>query len=114
MSRSPRAQLPSILGLGIEAVWRFIRNATASVVPVRGNFVADNLLALREAAVTGLGVTVLSKALVAESIESERLLVVLPKWRLKQRPVHALWPQHMRASPKVRAFISILVDRMGA
>jgi DNA-binding transcriptional LysR family regulator len=100
-------------GWGSKPVWRFIRNAATSVVPVRGGFIADNLLAIREAAAAGLGVTVLSKALVGKLIENGELVRVLPKWRLKQRPVHALWPQHMRALPKVRAFISILEERMG-
>lgn len=98
---------------GRHPVWRFRRGRETRTVPVSGGFRADSVLALRRAAIAGLGITVQAVALVAEAIADGRLEVVLPEWQLRSRPTMIVWPPHMRNSAKLRSFVDFVTEHLG-
>jgi DNA-binding transcriptional LysR family regulator len=98
---------------GPKAHWRFVRDAETCLVPVEGRFRADNIVALRRAALAGLGVAVQARVFVAEALAAGALQAVLPEWTLRARPTRIVWPQHMRGSAKLRAFVDFIVRRLG-
>jgi DNA-binding transcriptional LysR family regulator len=93
------------------AEWRFVDAAgkTASVV-VRGSLAANTSVALRSAALAGLGLTLSSTFIVGADLATGQLLPLLPGWTSPPRQLYALYPHSRHMSPKVRAFVDYAVD----
>lgn len=98
---------------GPDPVWRFAKGDEVKAVPVSGGFASDNVVALRRAAMAGMGIVVQAEALVHEALAAGLLRPVLPGWELRARPTMLVWPQHMRNSAKLRSFVDFIQDRMG-
>lgn len=98
---------------GEHPVWRFRRGEETRAVPVVGAFRSDSVIALRRAALTGLGVAVLAEALIGEAIATGTLQRILPEWELRARPTVLAWPPYMRASAKLRSFVEFIGERLG-
>ncbi|HTH43493.1 MAG TPA: LysR family transcriptional regulator [Oxalicibacterium sp.] len=72
---------------------------------IRPRMSTDSLYALRNAALAGLGVGVMSAWLVANDIEEGRLLHLVPEWRAPPLPVYLVYP-HARFYPaRLRLFV---------
>ena len=56
-------------------------------------FVTDNLLAVKEAAIAGLGITRQPTALAAPSVAEGSLRQMLPRWSLAPMTIYALYPR---------------------
>ena len=98
---------------GEHPVWRFRRGEETRTVPVAGAFRSDSVIALRRAAIVGLGVAVLAEALIDEAVAAGTLQRILPEWHLRARPTVLVWPPYMRASAKLRSFVDFLSERLG-
>jgi DNA-binding transcriptional LysR family regulator len=72
--------------------------------------VSEGVTSLREAILTGLGITVLPEWLVEGDLVSGRLVRVLPKWRARELPVHVVYPAQRRLPLRVRTFIDFAVN----
>jgi DNA-binding transcriptional LysR family regulator len=84
---------------------------TVEIVP-RGRFATDNAETLRAAAVDGLGLVCLLDFMVRPDVEAGRLRTILDGKCVETRPIYAVQPFHRHPSPKVRAFIDFLVERL--
>lgn len=71
-------------------------------------YVADDMYALRQAAIDGVGIVQLADYLVADQIASGELEPILPDWHLKSGIVHAVFPSRRGLSPAVRSFVDYL------
>src|SRR4030095_2736501 len=67
--------------------WRFKRDRTEYVVPVRSRFVASSLESACDAARAGIGITVAFSYHVAESVKSGELLPFLQDFQPPPQPV---------------------------
>jgi DNA-binding transcriptional LysR family regulator len=74
-------------------------------IAVRGTLQANTNVALRAAAVAGLGIANAAAFIVREELERGKLVEVLPGYTPKARELYALYPQNRHLSPKVRAFV---------
>lgn len=79
-------------------------------VSVRGNLQANTGIALRSAALAGLGIAATSSFIVHDDLRRGDLLHVLPEFTLKPRDLYAIYPQNRHLSPKVRAFVDFTAD----
>lgn len=77
-------------------------------VALRPRLATDNLYALREAALQGLGVAVISRWLVAEDLASGALLQLTPDWEAAPLPVHIAYPYAKVYPPALRAFVDAM------
>ncbi|MCL6486226.1 MAG: substrate binding domain-containing protein, partial [Janthinobacterium lividum] len=93
------------------AEWLFT-DAGGSVhkVAVRGSLQANTSIALREAAVGGMGIAGAAAFIVRDALRSGKLLEVLPGYTLRPRTLYALYPHSRQLSPKVRAFVDFAVQ----
>ena len=90
--------------------WEFVGPAGESArVRVTGNLQTNSSEAIRAAARGGLGVCHAPDWLVAEDLASGLLTTLLPNWRGKPFPIHAVYPAHRKNVAKIDAFISHLM-----
>jgi DNA-binding transcriptional LysR family regulator len=80
-------------------------DGTPHPVIVRGNLQANTGIALRAAALAGLGIAASGSFIVHEDLRRGDLVHVLPTFTLKPRELYVLYPQNRHLSPKVRAFV---------
>ncbi|MFO1407755.1 MAG: LysR family transcriptional regulator [Steroidobacteraceae bacterium] len=69
----------------------------------------NNVFAVRDAALRGLGIAQLPE-MVAASAKRGQLVRLLEDWSIEQVPVHAVFPSSRYLTPKVRAFIDYAVE----
>lgn len=92
--------------------WTFAGDARA---PEGGGvMVVDQGTLLVEAARAGLGVCQVFDFMVDDDVRAGRLVEVLAPYAVASEPIHALTLPRRASSPKVRAFLDFLVDRLGA
>lgn len=75
------------------------------VATVQGSLQANTSVALRAAALGGLGIINAASFIVCEDLRRGSLVSLLPGYTQRPRELHALYPQSRHLSPKVRAFI---------
>src|SRR6185503_15217321 len=100
---------------GPEREWRFPRpdRQGAEVVVVRGRLDVNGGMALREAALAGLGVILQPELMLKDDIESGRLVRLFPNWPAATWPVHVMHLPDARITPKLESFVSFLRETLG-
>ncbi|WP_085726790.1 LysR family transcriptional regulator [Pseudomonas sp. R37(2017)] len=70
--------------------------------------VTDDLLALRHAAVAGIGIVHLPSVVVRDEIAAGQLVELVPGWTPKSGIIHAIFPSRRGLLPSVRTLIDFL------
>jgi DNA-binding transcriptional LysR family regulator len=86
-------------------VWSFRSPGGEESVTVQGSLQANTSVALRAAALAGLGIISAASFIVHEDVRRGALTALLPDYPQRPRELYALYPQSRHLSPKVRAFI---------
>ena len=81
-------------------------------VNINGRIAANNSLAVRQAALEGLGIIELNSYLVGPEIAAGRLVRLLPQYEPRELSIYAVFAQRRYLAPKVRVFIDALLARM--
>ena len=93
------------------AQWSFTDGDGAThKVDVRGSLQANTSVALREAAMGGMGIAGAAAFIVRDALRSGQLVEVLPGYTLRPRTLYALYPHSRKLSPKVRVFVDFAVQ----
>jgi DNA-binding transcriptional LysR family regulator len=89
--------------------WNFMSKEQHYIsVPVRGEIICNNSLALREILLRGSGITMAPTFLVGDDIAHNRLVSVLDDYQIKPISVYAVYPHRQYLAAKVRAFLDFL------
>jgi DNA-binding transcriptional LysR family regulator len=80
--------------------------------PVNSVYVSDNLFAIREAALIGLGVAALPVSICREAIDSGKLIRVCPGWSPSPMEFFALYPSRRGLAAAGRRFVEYLQKEM--
>jgi DNA-binding transcriptional LysR family regulator len=70
--------------------------------------VSDDMIALRSAAIVGVGIVHLPLLMVSDEIREGKLKHLLPGWAPKRHVVHAVYPSKRGLLPSVRALLDYL------
>jgi len=89
------------------------KGETASAEP-RARLVADESVALLQAAAAGLGITCLPESICRHHVARGELKRVLPQWNAGSVTTTALVPHRRSLLPSVRAVLGFLSERLGA
>jgi DNA-binding transcriptional LysR family regulator len=90
-------------------VWRMNGpDGAAALVTHTPRFIANDMVALRFAALEGLGVAQLPLMMVRKDVEEGLLVEALPQWAPKSGVVHALFPSRRGLLPAVRSLVDFL------
>jgi len=88
-----------------DSVWRFERDGKRHLVKIDGPFYSNSGIALRQAALQGLGIAVLPRYAIAADLASGTLVPLLRRYRLPPRPLVAVYPRSVARLPKVKTFL---------
>ncbi len=95
-------------------LWRFRRDGDLQEVRPRVVLRASNTLALRQAAIEGLGVTVLADWVIDDALADGRLVAACPEWEAAvsvfDAAVWLVFPTRRYMPAPVRAFVDWLLD----
>lgn len=109
--------LPS-LGLGTPQqsfAWTLFGPGEAqATVNHRPCFITTDMIALRCAAMAGVGVVQLPLLMVAPQLEDGSLVRVISDWAPRREIIHAVFPSKRGLLPSVRALIDFLAERFEA
>lgn len=89
------------------------RDGTAASVKVQGRLQANLGEVVRDAVLSGLGISLHSTWHVCDDIVAGRLRVVLPEYSLPDSAISAVMPARRLVLPRVRAFTDFLSDALG-
>jgi DNA-binding transcriptional LysR family regulator len=79
-------------------------------VTVQGNLQANTSIALRAAALAGLGIVNAASFILHDDVQRGALVKLLPAYTQQPRELYALYPQNRHLSPKVRAFVDFAAE----
>jgi DNA-binding transcriptional LysR family regulator len=79
-----------------------------AIVHHRPRLVSDDMMALRNAAIAGVGIVHLPLLVVSDEIRSGQLVHLLPTWAPRRYVVHAVYPSKRGLLPSVRALLDYL------
>lgn len=85
---------------------------TSTKVSISPRLRANNVFAVREACVSGLGIAQLPIVVADPSVQAGLLHRVLALWILPSVPVHAVFASARYLTPKVRSFVDLAAEAM--
>jgi DNA-binding transcriptional LysR family regulator len=72
------------------------------------------MMALCDAAVSGVGIVQLPKMMIGEQLASGKLICLLPEWAPRREIIHVVFPSRRGVLPSVRALIDYLAEHFQA
>jgi DNA-binding transcriptional LysR family regulator len=89
-------------------------DGATSIIRHRPRFITEDMVALRLAALRGVGVCQFPAFVVADDIKAGRLIDPLPEWSPKAGIIHAVLPTRRGLLPSVRALLDFLAKDYAA
>jgi len=97
--------------LAVENQWTLVGADGEHTVSVKGLLCSNNGEVLRDAAVRGLGITLLPRFLVGKELQQKTLQIVLPDYQASQLSISVIYPVNRHLSTKVRLLVGFLQER---
>ena len=93
-------------------LWPFSVNGKVINIPISGSLKSNDTLALANAAVEGLGITMLPQSMLSELIRQNKLFPILQDFLPPAREVHLLYKSDKQQLPKLKMFIEFITNSM--
>jgi DNA-binding transcriptional LysR family regulator len=94
-------------------IWHLIGpDGEQASVQINGRPTINSALAVRQAALEGLGIVELNSYLVGDDIAAGRLARLLPQYRPKELHFYAVYAERRFLAPKIRVFVDAMLARM--
>jgi DNA-binding transcriptional LysR family regulator len=90
--------------------WLFAQGDVDHSLSISGNLTANNVDALRRAAILGQGLVYLPPFVLSEDVESGRLVRLLTEFPAPEFPINAIYPHREFVPSKVRNFIDSAIQ----
>ena len=91
--------------------WTFLGEGGEETIAIRGSFCSNNGDVLAEAAMQGLGITLLPDFIVEEGLADGRLVRVLEDYERAPLTLFALYPSRRHVPAKTRIFLQHLLEQ---
>jgi len=89
----------------------FARDGVEQTFPISPILISEGVTSVREATRAGLGIAILPDWLIAEDLHAERLVRVLPRWKMTL-PLHVVYAGQRLLPARISAFIDFAVAYM--
>ncbi|OXY83468.1 LysR family transcriptional regulator [Oceanimonas doudoroffii] len=93
--------------------WRFLEQGRPRAFRLPSGWHCNSGLALKDAAIKGLGIVQLPDYYVTEELEKGLLVSLLDEFRLPDDGVWVVYPNNRHLSPRVRLLVDYLVEQLG-
>ncbi|MCC5851411.1 MAG: LysR family transcriptional regulator [Alkalimonas sp.] len=80
-------------------------------LPFQPRYTTTDMLALKTAALSGVGVVQLPLLMLQQELAEKRLVQLLPDWEPRREVIHLVFPSRRGLLPAIRALIDFLVER---
>lgn len=94
--------------------WQLINGKQRSGVKVAGAVSADDIIALKELALQGLGIAIVPTFICRDDLAANRLQRVLPGWIADTSAISVVYPAQKFQHPKLKVFIEEIVKFLTA
>lgn len=108
----PAHDVLAFAGGSHQATWTLSQGERHERVTLQPRLKANNVFAVRDAAVAGLGIAQLPLIVAGPALQGGQLRHVLAGWSPPGVPVHAVFASARYLTPKVRGFIDLAVEAM--
>lgn len=99
---------------GVEREWRFtLADGSQQIVSVPGRLDINGGMALREAALAGLGIILQPEMMVGRDIAAGRLVRLFPELPALNFPVHIVYLPEHKLVAKLSSFVEFMIERFG-
>ncbi|MDX2229762.1 MAG: LysR family transcriptional regulator [Leptolyngbyaceae cyanobacterium bins.349] len=99
--------------LAVDAQWTLIGLDGEQTISVNGVWCSNNGEVLKDAAVRGLGITLLPTFIVGQELQQGTLQIVLPDYHPPELSISVIYPVHRHLSTKVQLLVDFLQERFG-
>jgi len=99
--------------LAIEDHWTLIGSDGEQTISVNGVLCSNNGEVLRDAAIRGLGITLLPLFIVGQDLQQGKLQIILPDYHPPELSISLIYPVNRHLSTKVRLLVDFLQERLG-
>ncbi len=96
-----------------ENQWTLIGPDKVHTIPVHGMLCSNNGEVLKDAAVRGLGITLLPRFIVGQELQQGNLQTVLPDYHPPEIYIYVIYPVNRHLSTKIRILVDFLQKRFG-
>jgi DNA-binding transcriptional LysR family regulator len=97
--------------IAIESRWTLFGTEGEQTVIVKGTLCSNNGEVLRDAAIAGLGITLLPQFMVSRALQKGELAIVLPDYAPSELSIDVLYPVNRHLSSKIRLMVDFLRER---
>ncbi|WP_318389158.1 LysR family transcriptional regulator [Enterobacter sp.] len=107
------ASWPSLALSRVQQTYRWILfgpQDQEAILHHKPRFITTDMIALRSAAMAGVGIVQLPMMMLKEQFADGSLVHLLPQWRTRREIIHAVYPSRRGQLPAVRALIDFLVE----
>lgn len=91
-------------------IWSFTIDGKLTPIAISGKFKSNEPFALAQAAVSGLGITMLPEMMLKDFIEQKKLIPILQSFLVPAKDLHIIYTQDLLRLPKLNVFIAAAVD----
>ncbi|WP_318369745.1 LysR family transcriptional regulator [Enterobacter sp.] len=105
------APWPSLALSRVQQTYRWILfgpQDQEAILHHKPRFITTDMIALRSAAMAGVGIVQLPMMMLKEQFADGSLVHLLPQWRTRREIIHAVYPSRRGQLPAVRALIDFL------
>jgi DNA-binding transcriptional LysR family regulator len=95
-----------------DSTWRFYRQKRLSEVKIAGPASTNSSTLLREFVLSGYGIGVLPSFGIRREMDQGTLVNILPRHKVPDLPVYAIYPDRRHLPMKVELFIELLTSRL--
>ena len=99
--------------LATENHWMLIGADGEQTISVNGTLCSNNGEVLRDAAIRGLGITLLPLFIVGQDLQQGKLQIILPDYHPPELSISLIYPVNRHLSTKVRLLVDFLQERLG-
>ena len=102
-----------IYSLSSSNYWTFNQGDKSLAIELKpSNYVVNSGLGIKQAVISGLGVTLTPRMFVEEALRNGNLIELLEDWKAESHALYAVYPYHKEQSPNVRALIDFLIEHL--
>jgi DNA-binding transcriptional LysR family regulator len=96
---------------GTGDTWTLIRGGVTTDAAFKPRLRVNNSLALRDAAMAGMGLALIPRLYVDDALADGRLIHILPDWKAGAQAIHAIYPAGRFHIGRLRLFLAFVSEK---